>query len=233
MGLTLSPWANTASPAAKTLRAALMSRSCVLPQHGQVHERTVNGIFATVCPQSLHRLLEGNHLSTLMTVRPYHCALYFNCLVNSDQLASLIPFARRWFLSMFLTDSVSIAITWRSCTNRLISRVESLCKKSLRASAVLACIRATLRLAFLRLAEPLRFLESRRCSLASLLSFLLNSLGASIFSPVQSVAKCVSPKSMPISPDAADLAASASSQSKETWTITFRSSISVRADWIR
>lgn len=58
-GLTDSPRADTASPAAKTLRAALMSRSWMLPHSGQTHSRTFNDILATVWPQSEQRLLLG------------------------------------------------------------------------------------------------------------------------------------------------------------------------------
>ncbi len=197
MGLTLSPWANAASPAAKTLRAALMSRSWLLPQSGQVHARVFNGSLTTVCPQSLHRLLDGYHLSMPTNLRPYHCALYSSCRVNSDQLASLIAFARQRFFCMLLTARLSTAITWFS----FISRVESLCRKSFRESAILACIRATLSFAFLRLAEPFCFLASRRSSFASLPSFFRSIFEAGIFSPVERMAKCVRPKSMPTLPD--------------------------------
>ena len=43
-GLTASPWADTASPAAKMLRAALTSRSCCVPHCGHVQVRTDSGI---------------------------------------------------------------------------------------------------------------------------------------------------------------------------------------------
>ena len=101
MGLTLSPWADTASPAAKTLRAALMSRSWIAPHSGHVHARTFNDILATVCAQSLHRLLDGYQRSIPISVRPYHCALYSNCRLNSDQPASLIDLDRQRFFCMF------------------------------------------------------------------------------------------------------------------------------------
>lgn len=106
-GLTDSPWADTASPAAKTLRAAFTSRSWIAPHSGQVHSRTFSGIVATVCPQSLHRLLDGYQRSMPTSVRPYQCALYSNCRTNSDQLASLIDFARQRFFCM-------LPITWFS-----------------------------------------------------------------------------------------------------------------------
>lgn len=193
MGLTLSPWADTASPAAKTLRAAFMSRSWIEPHSGHVHWRMCKGIFAAVWPQSLHRLLDGYQRSMPMSVRPYHSALYVSCLTNSDQPASLIDFARFLFFCKLETARLSMAITWFS----FINRVESLCKKSLRESAVLACMRATLSLAFMRLAEPIFFFARRRESFASFFSFLRNTFGAAIFSPVDKMAKWVNPRSIP------------------------------------
>src|ERR1700756_3469069 len=118
MGFTLSPWADTASPAARTLRAAFTSRSWIDPHSGHVHERTPRGIFCTVWPQSLHRLLDGYQRSMPINVRPYHSALYVSCRTNSDQLASLIDFASRWFFCMLLTVRLSTAITWFSFINR-------------------------------------------------------------------------------------------------------------------
>src|SRR5699024_9175946 len=54
-GLTASPWADTASPAAKTLRAAFISRSWIDPHSGHTHSRTLSGIFGIVYPQSKQR----------------------------------------------------------------------------------------------------------------------------------------------------------------------------------
>ena len=51
-GFTVSPRADTANPAAKTLRAALTSRSWIEPHSGQVHCRTFNGAVAHE-PQNL------------------------------------------------------------------------------------------------------------------------------------------------------------------------------------
>lgn len=124
---TFSPRADTASPAAKTLRAALMSRSWIVSHSGQVHWRTFKGILATVCPQSEQRLLLGYQRSIPTSSRPYHSDLYSNCRTNSDQLASAIDVASYDSL-MLLTANVSMAITWFSFTRP----VESLWRKSLR-----------------------------------------------------------------------------------------------------
>ena len=184
-GLTASRWADTASPAANTLRAAFTSRSWIDPHSGHVHCRTFNGIFGAVYPQSEQRLDDGYHLSMPTSSRPYHLALYSNCRRNSDQLASAMDFDRQRFFCMFDTDRLSTAITWFS----FISRVDSLCRKSLRASAIFACTRATLSFAFSRRFDPLVFLASRRCSFASLFSYLRNVFGAATFSPVERMAK--------------------------------------------
>src|SRR5690606_14578878 len=184
-GLTASPWADTASPAAKTLRAAFMSRSCTDPHSGHTHSRTLSGIFGMVYPQSEQRFDDGYHLSMPINSRPYHRALYSSCRTNSDQPASLLDFDTQRFFCMLATAKLSMAITWFS----FISRLESLCSKSLRASAIFACSRATLSRAFARFLEPFCFFASRRCSLASLASYLRNVFGAATFSPVERMAK--------------------------------------------
>lgn len=192
-GLMVSPWADTARPAAKILRAAFMSRSCVVLHSGQTQVRMFSGSLVTVCPQPLQRLLDGYQRSMPINCRPDHAALYSSCRTNSAQPASLMDLDRLRFLTMFLTASVSTAITWFS----LISRVESLCRKSLRQSAMVAWALATFSLALARFLDPLVFFASRRCNLAKRASCWRNVLGAAIFSPVESTAKCVSPKSMP------------------------------------
>jgi hypothetical protein len=58
-GLTPAPQAGTASPAALMLTAALISRSCRVPQLTQAHSRTPSGRLATVRPQAEQVLLEG------------------------------------------------------------------------------------------------------------------------------------------------------------------------------
>ncbi len=118
-GLTFSPQTNPASPAVNTLRAAFTSRSWRLPHSGQTQSRTDSGIFATVCPHSEQRLLDGYQRSIPTSIRPHHCALYVNCRTNSDQPASLMDFARQRFFCRWLTASVSTAITCFSLINRV------------------------------------------------------------------------------------------------------------------
>lgn len=211
-GLTFSPQTDTASPAAKMLRAAFMSRSWITPHSGQVHSLILKGSDSMVYPQSLHRLLDGYQRSMPINVRPYQSALYSNCLTKSDQLASEIDFARQWFFCMLLTARLSMAITWFS----FISRVESLWIKSFRASVILAWSRATLSLVLARFAEPFIFFANRLCNLASLASFLRNVFGDDTFSPVDRMAKCVSPRSIPTCRSTSGFALTESSQSIET-----------------
>ena len=137
-GLTASPRADTASPAAKTLRAAFTSRSCGTPHSGQVHSRTSGGIFGAVYPQSEHRLLDGYQRSMPTSSRPCQSDLYSNCRRNSDQLASAIDLDRQRFLRMFDTAKLSTAITGFS----RINRVESLCRKSLMSCLDLGLIKS-------------------------------------------------------------------------------------------
>ena len=58
-GLTDSPQAVTASPAARMFFAALMSRSWTVLHSGQVQERTSKVKESSLCPQSKQRLEEG------------------------------------------------------------------------------------------------------------------------------------------------------------------------------
>src|SRR5947209_12986124 len=122
-GLTASPQAATASPAAKMFLAALISRSCWTPHAGQVQKRISSVRESRTCPQAKQRLEEGYHLSSLTKVLPYHCALYASCLTNSDHPTSLIALAREWFWTIFLTCILSTHTTWFS---RMIS-VETSC----------------------------------------------------------------------------------------------------------
>lgn len=134
-GLTVSPGADTAGPAARMLRAALTSRSWLLPHSGQLHCRTLNGMAGMTCPHSLHRLLDGYQRSMQSKVRPCQRALYSSCLTNSDQPASLMDLARRRFFCMLAIARLSMAITWLS----LINRLESWCRKSRHKCSSLVC----------------------------------------------------------------------------------------------
>src|ERR1035437_6412402 len=51
-GLVPAPQASTASPAALMLIAALISRSCRVPQRTQAHSRTCSGIGPAWCPHA-------------------------------------------------------------------------------------------------------------------------------------------------------------------------------------
>jgi len=157
-GITVSPQANTASPAALMFRAAFTSRSCVVWHFGQVHCRVAKSNWSSVYPQQEQRLLDGYQRSIATTVLPYQSALYSSCRTSSPQFASLIDFANVGFLTMFLTARFSTQIVWFS----RISVVVNLWVKSLRQSAILAWTRATLSFALRRFFEPFCLRANRR-----------------------------------------------------------------------
>lgn len=223
VGLTTSPQADTASPAAKIFFAAFTSLLCAVLQAGQIQLRTFKLIFSSVYPQVLQRLVDGYHLSIPITVRPYHAALYSSCATKLLQPASEIARARRLFFCIFFTDRVSMAITWFS----LISRVESFCEKSLRASAIFAYALATFKRAFLWLEEPETFFENRFCSLIRVFRAEVK-FGAAISSPVDRVAKFFKPKSTPTFADTLDLGLIWSSKTRATWYLPLLSFVIVQ-----
>jgi len=66
-GLTSSPQTKPASPAVKTLRAALMSRSWMLPHSGHIHSRTIKP--KTICALNFH-LHILNYLFKVVNSKP-------------------------------------------------------------------------------------------------------------------------------------------------------------------
>ncbi len=134
LSLTLSPKANTVSPTAKMLRAALTSRSWVVPHSGHSHDRTSSGNLSLTNPQQEQRLLEGKNRPISTYVLPSQPDLYSSCRVNSPQLASAMCLASFGFLIMFFTARFSAQITWFSLTNLR----DNLCKLSERQSAIFA-----------------------------------------------------------------------------------------------
>ena len=134
MPLTFSPRANTASPAALMLVAALWSRSWSAPHSGQLQFMTDNGSDDKVCPQPEQRLVLGNHRSMAASERPAHSALYANWRTNSPQPASAMALLSFGLRIMLFTFRDSTQTTWFS----LINLRDSLCKLSCRQSEILA-----------------------------------------------------------------------------------------------
>src|SRR5690606_1041237 len=193
-GLTGPPQAFylSASPAARMLRAALTSRSWAAPQaHCQV--RTFSGIFSCRVPHAEHSLEEGNQRSTTSSSRPYQAHLYSSIERNPRQDASEMARASRPFLTMLRTVRSSITTVWFSRT----SRVVILCRKSRRRSVIRAWMRATLRRAFCRFADPLALRDRGRCARASCRRWRRSCRGLVIFSPVERVARAVIPAPTP------------------------------------
>lgn len=126
-------------------------------------------------------------------VLPYHFALYSNISTNSDQDASVINFARWWFLTMFFTCKSSKQITWFSS----ISLVDNLWRKSRLAFTIFSWIWTTSNRALFQLDPPFWRRDKIYCHLASFFSYFLKYFGALIFLPVERITKSFNPRSTP------------------------------------
>ena len=146
-----------------------------------------------VYPQSLHRFEDGKNWSILTSVLPAHSALYSSCRTNSHQLTSAICFASLGLRIMFFTFRDSAQTTWFS----FISLRDSLCRLSIRQSAIFAWSRATFWRAFSRFFEPSFFLLSRRCSFASLSAKRSVWRGLPVLNPVSVANRVFRPTSIP------------------------------------
>src|SRR5690625_174562 len=213
-----------ACPALRKFSAALTSRSCFTSHSGHVHSLTESGSDSTMWPQFEHRLDEGKNRSALATVRPYHSALYSNCLTNSPHPACPMARVRERFLTMFTTASDShatIPFSW-------IRRVESLWRKSCRWSLILACSRATLRRCFSRPLEPFTLRASFFWARRSLRYVCSKWRGLSTFSPSLVVTKCVRPRSSPTDLVVVGRGSIRSAHANETWYRPEGSSVTVQ-----
>lgn len=115
-GLTLSPQTNPASPAVKTLRAALISLSWTAPHSGQTHSRTFNGIFGAVCPQPEQRF-DGNIPFSCESQQnqPIGCAPYLPALNGGVSRAKLM---KKRFTRAFILAAMQgcIALSLTACS---------------------------------------------------------------------------------------------------------------------
>ncbi len=132
--LTFSPRANTASPAALMLRAALMSRSRGAEQEGQVHSRSFNVNASLMYPQQKQRLELGKKVSIATMLRPAQSALYSSILKKCPHPASAMCLLTLGLRIRFLTLRDSTQTTWFS----LISLRDNLWRLSIRPSEILA-----------------------------------------------------------------------------------------------
>ena len=105
-GLTQSPRPDAAELAARLI-AAFKSRSCTAPQDSQRHSRIASVRERFRAPQPEHNCELGNHLSAFSNATPYNSHLYSSIRTNSDIAESDTERARRRFLVMPLTLSVS------------------------------------------------------------------------------------------------------------------------------
>src|SRR6266550_6151975 len=91
--------------------AALMSRSCRVPQDGHCHVRVLRLRSARRCPHAEHVLDEGYHRSAVITCRPYLAALYSAMARKVPHPQSAIALASLRLRTMFFTARSSTAIT--------------------------------------------------------------------------------------------------------------------------
>ena len=71
--------------------AALMSRSCRVPQDGHCHVRVLRDSSASKCPHELHVLELGYHLSITIRCRPALAALYSTMRRKAPQPQGQMP----------------------------------------------------------------------------------------------------------------------------------------------
>ena len=132
--LTFSPQANTASPKALMLRAALMSLSKTVEQGGHSHSLTSSVSSSLIWPQPEHRLELGKNWSMATTVRPPQSALYPSILTKRPQPASAMLLLSFGLRIMFFTLRGSRQTTWCS----LMSLRDNWWRLSIRQSEILA-----------------------------------------------------------------------------------------------
>lgn len=157
-----------------------MSRSWEAPHSGQCHERTFNANLGSVYPQQLQRFEDGKNWFMATTERPDPSDLYCSWRKNSPHPASAIALDSFGLRIMFFTFKDSTQTTWFS----LISLRDSLCKLSIRQSAIFAWMRATLARTLARFFEPFCFLLKRRCSRARRFAYLAVWRGLPVLNPV-------------------------------------------------
>jgi hypothetical protein len=91
--------------------AALISRSCRVPQDGHCHIRIFKPKLARTYPHAEHALDDGYHRSTMITRRPCLAALYSSMARKVPYPQSAIAFASLRLRIMFCTARSSTAIT--------------------------------------------------------------------------------------------------------------------------
>src|SRR5215218_8914832 len=176
-------------------RAAFTSRSCSVPQAGQLQVRTLRAPspFGPLrSPHAEQSWVDGCHRSIFTTRRPDSAALYSSIATKDDHPASWIDLAR-FARPRPATLSASTTTAWFS----RIRRALSWWWKARRASATRACSLATLRRCLSRLLDPFCRRLSDRWALRRTFWRCRSQRGLATFSPVERVAKWVRPRSIP------------------------------------
>lgn len=132
--LTFSPKANTKSPAALRLAAALMSRSKSFEQEGQVHSRSFKVSASLMYPQQAQRLELGKKVSIATRLLLAQSAFYSSILRKCPQPASAMCLLTLGLRIRCLTLRDSTQTTWFS----LISLRDNWWRLSIRPSEILA-----------------------------------------------------------------------------------------------
>jgi hypothetical protein len=112
--------------------AAFTSLSWVFPQKRQVHSLTESSFFPPIWPQLEQRCEVGSQREITLKSRPYISDLASNIVLKLRQPKSEIARDNLRFLSIPDVFKSSSTIVWFS----RMSRVDSLCKKSVRISLI-------------------------------------------------------------------------------------------------
>jgi hypothetical protein len=131
------------------VRAAFTSRSCVTPHAAHVQVRTRSGLGPSLTPHAEHTWLVGSQRPVRPKVRLCLRDLYSSICANADHPASLMLLPSR----VRTSPATHRSSTYTAWFSRMMP-VESLCSQSRRASATLACCRATSTRAFSLFADP-------------------------------------------------------------------------------
>ena len=130
--------------------AALMSRSCRVPQDGHVQCLVVKLSSASRCPHAEHVLELGYQRPITIRCRPALAVLYSIIWRKVPHPQSQMALASDRLRIMLRTARSSTTITSWSRTRA----VEVRCRKSVRDARTFRCARATFALALTRFAEP-------------------------------------------------------------------------------
>lgn len=192
------PQAATVELTAKFLRlmAAFTSRSWLTLHRGHTHCRVPKPSNRCMYPQDEHSLLLGYHRSA-NTIPPSASLRFISKLAShfikahvGDGTSQIAVFQHPLHMQVFDNDRVKAAC---NASGKLMQAVTSQVGDP-------AVGRATFSFASTQFREPFIFLERLRPRRRNFCRSALSALGPATFSPFESVAKAVTPKSIPTTP---------------------------------